>query len=120
MTPLTEPAFWVLTALAERPLHGYAVLKRVGELSDGAAALRITTLYATLERLEQQGLVALVREEVVDGRARRTYEATDHGRAQLAAEAERLLARARAAQHQLRRPAPRPGLASGPALRATS
>ncbi|PWJ47715.1 transcriptional regulator, PadR family [Quadrisphaera granulorum] len=101
MPPLTEPAFWVLTALAEGPLHGYAVLKRVGELSGGTTSLRVTTLYATLDRLSQQGLVRLVSEEVVDGRARRTYEITPDGRGQLTAEAERLLARARAAQQQL-------------------
>ena len=106
MKPLTEPAFWVLTALAEEPLHGYAVLKRVGELSDGTTALRVTTLYATIERLEHQGSVSLVSEDVVDGRARRTYAITSDGRALLTAEAERLLARAQAAQRQLRQPSP--------------
>lgn len=112
MTPLTEPAFWVLTVLAEGPHHGYAVLKRAEELSAGGAALRVTTLYATLDRLEQQGLVRVVSEEVVGGRARRTHEITPDGRGLLAAEAERLLVRAQAAQRQLQ-PRPQPGLALG-------
>ncbi|TXR57694.1 PadR family transcriptional regulator [Quadrisphaera setariae] len=109
---MTEPAFWVLTALAEGPHHGYAVLKRVGDLSGGETSLRVTTLYATLERLEQQQLIGVVSEEVVDGRARRTYEITPEGRGLLTAEAERLLARARAAQRQLQ-PGPQLGRALG-------
>ncbi|MEZ0163293.1 helix-turn-helix transcriptional regulator [Kineococcus sp. LSe6-4] len=91
MSPsLSESAFWVLTALAREPLHGYAILRSVEDLSDGGPMLRVTTLYATLERLQQDGLVRVVAEGVVDGRARRTYDITDGGRRALAGEAERL------------------------------
>lgn len=104
--PLTEPASWVLTAVAEEPRHGYAVLRRVVELSGGEDRLRVTTLYATLERLERAGQVRVVSEEVVEGRARRTYDITEQGREVLAQEAERLLARAQAAQASLAGPRP--------------
>lgn len=98
---LTEPAFWVLTALSEAPRHGYAVLGRVEELSVGQSPLRVTTLYATLERLERDGRIRVVSEEVVDGRARRTYEVTVEGRQVLSQETERLMVRARAARASL-------------------
>lgn len=109
MATLTEPAFWVLTALAEAPRHGYAVLRRVGELS-GESPLRVTTLYATLERLQREGRIRVVSEEIVDGRARRTFDITDHGREVLIVEVDRLVVRARAAQASLggRQPAGAP------------
>lgn len=115
--PLTEPAFWVLTALVEQPRHGYAVLRRAEEL--GAQDLKVTTLYATLERLERSGLARVLSEEVVDGRARRTYAVTNEGREVLVAEAERASVRAAAAQRSLAGPAL--GTELGPAFRwATS
>lgn len=97
--PLTEPAFWVLTALVEQPRHGYAVLRRAEEL--GAQDLKVTTLYATLERLAGWGLARVLSEEVVDGRARRTYAVTDEGRELLVAEADRAATRAEAARRSL-------------------
>lgn len=99
---MTEAAFWILTALAEGRRHGYAVLGDVERMSGGAVTLRVTTLYASLERLERTGSIRTAGEEVVDGRTRRYYELTEPGRAGLAAEAERLAARARAAQTRLR------------------
>jgi len=110
---LTEPAFWVLTALAEAPRHGYAVLRRVEELSGGESPLRVTTLYATLERLERDGRVRVVSEEVVDGRARRTYDVTDLGREVLSVEVDRLVVRARAGQASLGGRQPAGGTAAG-------
>ncbi|EPR77357.1 Transcriptional regulator, PadR family [Leifsonia rubra CMS 76R] len=95
---MTETVFWILTVLSSESRHGYAILTSVGELSEGAVALRVTTLYASLERLERDGRIHVVGEEVVDGRARRYYDITDEGRTELAAEAERLAQRAAVAQ----------------------
>ena len=95
MTPsLSESACWTLAALAREPLRGGAVPLVVEELSGGELTLRATTSYAALERLERlerSGLVRVIAEEVVDGRARRTYDVTDRGRRVLAQETERLL-----------------------------
>lgn len=91
---MTETAFWILAALSAGSRHGYAILSDVKELSDGAMVLRVTTLYASLERLERESRIRITGEEVVDGRARRYYEITEDGRAQLEAEAERLARRA--------------------------
>lgn len=91
---MTETAFWILTALAAGKRHGYAVLGDVEQLSGGSVTLRVTTLYASLDRLERDGRIRSAGEEVVDGRARRYYEILDLGRDELTAEADRLAARA--------------------------
>ncbi|GHD52587.1 PadR family transcriptional regulator [Mycetocola manganoxydans] len=95
---MTETAFWILTALAAGRRHGYALLSDVERLSAGSVTLRVTTLYASLERLERDGRILASGEEVVEGRARRYYEISDRGRDDLATEADRLAARAAAAR----------------------
>lgn len=98
---ITEPSFWILSALAGGRRHGYGVLQEVTELSAGRTVLKVPTLYATLERLERAGLIAPDGEEVVDGRARRYYTLTDAGSNALQAEAEALRAKARIATARL-------------------
>ena len=100
---MTETAFWILTALAAGRRHGYAVLSDAEQLSGGAVVLRVTTLYASLERLEREGHVRSAGEEVVDGRARRYYEISDAGRGLLGSEADRLASRAAAARASIAR-----------------
>jgi DNA-binding PadR family transcriptional regulator len=105
MPPLREPTFLILSALASGPLHGYGVIKEVATLSDGRVTLRAGTLYAALDRLAADGLAAVDREEVVDGRLRRYYRLTDHGAEVLGREAERMRRNAaRAAERLGRRP----------------
>ncbi|MDI3213469.1 helix-turn-helix transcriptional regulator [Arthrobacter sp. AL12] len=101
---MTEVAFWILTSLAGGRQHGYAVLGDVEQLSAAAVSLRVTTLYATLERLERDGHVRRAGEETVDGRARRYYELTKAGHQALALETERLAARLRPAESRLTAP----------------
>ena len=96
-----EPTFLILTALAARPLHGYGIVQSVADLSDGEVQLRPGTLYGALDRLDQQGLIAVDREEAVDGRQRRYYRLSDSGAAALTEQAERLRRRAAAADRQL-------------------
>jgi DNA-binding PadR family transcriptional regulator len=102
MKPLSEPAFLVLTALAEEPLHGYAVVRAVEALSDGRVRLRVGTLYGVLDRLVADGLAEHDREEVHQGRLRRYYRLTDAGVRALSAEVARLRANVRAAAAVLR------------------
>jgi DNA-binding PadR family transcriptional regulator len=110
-SPLQEPTFLILAALAEQPMHGYGVIQEVAGLSAGRVNLRPGTLYGALDRLVEQGLVDTDREEVVDGRLRRYYRLSDDGAAVLEAEAERLASNAKAAVQRLKRR--RPGLAHG-------
>lgn len=107
---LTEPAYFVLTALVQEPRHGYGVVAEVEALSDGRVELKIGSLYGVLDRLVGDGLVELDREEAWQGRLRRYYRLTDAGRQALSAEAERLAANARLARARLRvHGASRPG-----------
>ena len=87
---MREPTYFTLAALLEGPLHGYAIARRAGQLSDGRVRLAAGTLYAALDRLLDQGLVAVEGEEVVQGRARRYYRITAAGGEAVRAEARRL------------------------------
>jgi len=110
---MQEPTFLILTALAVEPTHGYGVIQAVKALSEGDVVLRPGTLYGALDRLTEQGFIAVDREEAVDGRLRRYYRLTDTGASALATQVERLRRHADAADARLRaRPASlRPGLA---------
>lgn len=85
-----EPTLLLLTALADEPRHGYALIQEVSAISQGRVRLRTGTLYTALDRLQREGLVRVVREEVVDGRARKVYALTDAGHGVLRAERERM------------------------------
>ena len=99
---MTEPAFFVLTALVGEPRHGYGIVGEVRELSGGRVDLKIGSLYGILDRLVTEGLVELDREEAYQGRLRRYYRLTNAGVEAVRAEAARLAANARAATRRLR------------------
>ena len=101
-TPMREPTFLVLTALASGPQHGYAVIEDVARMTDGRVRLRAGTLYAALDRLRTDGLIEVDREEVVQSRLRRYYRLTAAGERSLAAETARLREQAAIADSRLR------------------
>jgi DNA-binding PadR family transcriptional regulator len=105
---MQEPTLLLLTALADAPRHGYALIQEIATISEGRVKMRTGTLYAALDRLLDQGLIRVERDEVVDGRARRSYALTDPGRTQLAEEAARLRAVATEAERRLTATAPKP------------
>jgi PadR family transcriptional regulator, regulatory protein PadR len=85
---MTGQAFFVLTALADGPRHGYGIVGEVAGLSQGRVRLKIGSLYGVLDRLAGDGLIEPDREEAHDGRLRRYYRLTRDGRRALAQEAE--------------------------------
>jgi len=87
---MREPTYFVLASLLDGPLHGYAIIQRTEQLSGGRIRLATGTLYTALDRLTAEGLVELVREEIVHGRARRSYGLTPPGAGALRAEAARM------------------------------
>lgn len=91
---LREPTYFILAALQDEPLHGYAIIKRTEVLSHGRVKPATGTLYTALDRLTHEGYVRTVNEEIVNGRARRYYALTAEGRAALRAEADHLAAAA--------------------------
>ncbi|MBV6703484.1 PadR family transcriptional regulator [Kitasatospora aureofaciens] len=98
---LQEPTRLVLTALADAPRHGYAILQEVQAISGGRTKLLTGTLYTALDRLLQQGLIRVDHEEVVAGKLRRSFALTDQGRSTLTAETERLRAGVAEAERRL-------------------
>jgi DNA-binding PadR family transcriptional regulator len=84
--PLTPAVLHVLLALADGPLHGYAIMQRVEE--DSGVQMGPGTVYGSIQRLERQGLVREAADDV--SARRRPFELTAEGRAALAAEAVRL------------------------------
>jgi DNA-binding PadR family transcriptional regulator len=99
--PMTGQAFFVLTALADGPRHGYGIVREVAELSQGKVRLQIGSLYGVLDRLVNEGLIEPDREETHDGRLRRYYRLTRDGRLALAEEAEIRAATARVVRARL-------------------
>ncbi len=74
----------VLAILAEDDSYGYAIIKRVAELSGGHLQWTDGMLYPVLHRLERHGLVAAKWGASESGRSRKYYRITKEGRAQLA------------------------------------
>ncbi len=76
----------VLAILAERDSYGYAILKRVSELSGGRLEWSEGMLYPVLHRLERLGYIAGRWQISESGRKRKYYRITSQGRKQLATE----------------------------------
>jgi PadR family transcriptional regulator, regulatory protein PadR len=98
---MTGQAFFILTALADGPSHGYGIVREVAELSHDRVKLKIGGLYGVLDRLVAEGLIEPDREEAHDGRLRRYYRLTHDGRHALAEEAELRAATARVVRIRL-------------------
>ena len=91
--PLHRDTFHILVSLADRDRHGYAVMQDVLERTDGALRLSPSSLYASIRRLLEQGLIEELAERpdpANDDERRRYYRLTRIGRAVAAAEARRL------------------------------
>lgn len=90
--PLTPAQFHVLLALADEPLHGYAIMRLARESAGAGVPMGPGTVYGTLARLEEAGWVR--EQKPSDGR-RRTFELLPAGRTALEHEASRVVRLAR-------------------------
>jgi DNA-binding PadR family transcriptional regulator len=103
LLPLPPATFHILLALADDDRHGYAIIQDVEERTDGELRLSPGTLYRTIQRLLQQGLIVESRRRppaALDDERRRYYRITPTGLTAARAEVRRLsglvrLARAR-------------------------
>ncbi len=84
--PLTPAVFHILLALADGPRHGYAIMQAVEESS--GASMGPGTIYGSLQRMEEAGLVREVAAAGDD--RRRLFALKPAGRAALQAEAQRV------------------------------
>ena len=91
--PLTETTYYILLALIE-PLHGYAVMQRCIELSEGMVSVGAGTLYNALSKLQKEALIVKVQQ---DDR-RKYYRLTEKGRLVLERQIARLEMMAKSAR----------------------
>ena len=90
MLPLQPAAFHVLVVLSAGDRHGYGISQDVESFTAGAMRLSPGTLYRTMHRLLEQGLITEVRSGVGIDPRRRSYRITAFGRAVAQAETQRL------------------------------
>lgn len=93
LLPLSPPVYHVLLALGDRAMHGYGIMEAFEVATGGRETLLAGTLYATLARMKQQGLVEEAEAppgESSGGPRRRYYRVTDLGRRVARAESSRL------------------------------
>ena len=73
--PMTETGFYILLCL-QQPNHGYGIVQRVEQMTDGEIRLTPGTMYGSLSKMEKDGLISFVREE----EKRKIYQMTELGR----------------------------------------
>ena len=95
--PLTAPVLATLLSLSQGEKHGYAIMKDARQPEGGGIAMGPGTLYGTLNRLMEQGLVTET--GLSDDQRRRYYRLTESGHAALTLELDRLRAVVRANAH---------------------
>jgi DNA-binding PadR family transcriptional regulator len=85
--PLSSPSFFVLFALAEGEKHGYRIMLDIRELSAGTFSMGPATLYTTIKKLSDKGLIRETSPPAEH--RRRTYALTPPGKRLLGAEFDR-------------------------------
>lgn len=83
--PLSEATFYIMLALVE-PMHGYAIMQQVEEVSNGLVKIGPGTLYGAFSTLEKEQLIEMVSNE----NRRKSYQLTDKGKQVLALQADRV------------------------------
>ena len=83
--PLSEATYYIMLTLVE-PLHGYGVMQKVQEISQGTVTIGPGTLYGAFSTLEKKKLIIMVREE----ERRKCYALTGKGQQILAEQIRRM------------------------------
>jgi transcriptional regulator len=76
----------ILKTISARPLHGWAIAKRIQQISNEVLQVQQGSLYPALHRLEQQGWIESTTKETESGRVAKFYSLTPDGEKQLAKE----------------------------------
>lgn len=77
LSPLTEASLYVLLSLT-KPLHGYGVIKKVSELTNGRVTLVSGTLYGVIKKMLKIGLISVCVNQI-DSNTLKQYELTEKG-----------------------------------------
>jgi len=97
LQPLTPAVFHILLALNEGPAHGYGVLRAVARTAEGEAPMGPSTVYGTLDRLVNRGLVSV---SISKRSSRKRYALTPEGHRALWHESARLARLASLVRHR--------------------
>src|SRR5215475_7087845 len=100
LVPLTPAVFYILFALAEGEKHGYAIMKEVENISGGQFTMGPGTLYTTIQRLLELGLIEETDTPSDTERRRRYYRVSGMGRKTFEAELSRMESLLRSAQRR--------------------
>lgn len=87
-TPITESTYYILLAVL-KPNHGYGIIQKVEELTNGRVLLGPGTLYGAINTLLEKKWIMLYSEEK-DSRKKKEYLITEIGRKTLVDEVNRL------------------------------
>ena len=98
LLPLQPAAFHILVVLSTGDRHGYGIIQDVEAFTGGALRLSPGTLYRTIQRLLEQGLITEPRSTVLVDPRRRPYRITAFGRDVARAESHRLAELVRVAE----------------------
>jgi DNA-binding PadR family transcriptional regulator len=101
LLPLPPATLHILLALVDEDRHGYAIIQEVAARTDGAVRMSAGTLYRSIQRMVEQGLIeecAGRTAQAVDDERRRYYRLTPYGLDVTRAETERLAALVRLAR----------------------
>ena len=93
LLPLPLATFHILIALAQDDRHGYAIMLDVAKRTDGELRLSAGTLYRSVQRMLEQGLITETTERPapeLDDERRRYYRITPFGAAVARAETQRM------------------------------
>lgn len=83
--PMTETGFYILLCLREEN-HGYGIVQRVKEMTDGEIVIAPGTMYGSLSKMEKDGLIRFAKEE----NKRKSYIITAQGEEILNLEIKRI------------------------------
>ncbi|MDO4743171.1 MAG: PadR family transcriptional regulator [bacterium] len=83
--PMTETAFFILLCL-RKPNHGYGIVQKVEEMTNGAIKLTPGTMYGSLSKMEKDNVIRFIKEE----EKRKIYRITDLGLEVLQIELQRI------------------------------
>jgi DNA-binding PadR family transcriptional regulator len=101
--PLTSAVFHILLVLTDEDRHGYDIMREIASATDGKILMGPGTLYGTIKRMLQAGLIVEVDERPdpdLDDARRCYYRLTELGQRVLTAEVERLASLVEIAQRK--------------------
>ena len=88
--PLTESYFYILLCLYKENLHGYAIMQKAKEISEGKVVIGAGTMYGATSNMIKKAWIEEIQEEAKDERGKRAYKLTEVGKQVLEQELARL------------------------------